>query len=167
MYETFLKKKNYLRKSFQQGIKTWCNWVTGMTHDLDALFLSSYERPRNQGLRLPKGPYESAGSAKSLREKPFFSQERNWGENKMAEEKVDVEYISLHGYIRNTPSDTEVLAKQKMRADRSAWPEEKNISVQFSHSVMSNSFRPHESQHARPPCPSPTPRVHSDSHHLS
>ena len=36
-------------------------------------------------------------------------------------------------------------------------------SVQFSCSVMSDSLRPHESQHARPPCPSPTPRVHSDS----
>ena len=37
------------------------------------------------------------------------------------------------------------------------------ISVQFSCSVMSYSSRPHESQHARPPCPSPTPGVHSDS----
>ena len=37
-------------------------------------------------------------------------------------------------------------------------------SVQFSHSVVSDSLRPHESQHARPPCPSPTPGVHSDSH---
>ena len=36
-------------------------------------------------------------------------------------------------------------------------------SVQFSRSVVSNSLRPHESQHARPPCPSPSPRVHSDS----
>ena len=36
-------------------------------------------------------------------------------------------------------------------------------SVQFSHSVMSDSLRPHELQHATPPCPSPTPRVHSDS----
>ena len=36
-------------------------------------------------------------------------------------------------------------------------------SVQFSRSVMSDSLRPHESQHARPPCPSPTPRVLSDS----
>ena len=36
-------------------------------------------------------------------------------------------------------------------------------SAQFSRSVMSNSLRPHESQHARPPWPSPTPRVHSDS----
>ena len=33
-------------------------------------------------------------------------------------------------------------------------------SVQFSHSVVSNSLRPHEPQHARPPCPSPTPRVY-------
>ena len=40
-------------------------------------------------------------------------------------------------------------------------------SVQFSHSVVSDSLRPHESQHARPPCPSPTPGVHSDSCPLS
>ena len=36
-------------------------------------------------------------------------------------------------------------------------------SVQFSHSVVSDSLRPHESQHAGPPCPSPSPGVHSDS----
>ena len=36
-------------------------------------------------------------------------------------------------------------------------------SVQFSCSVLSNSLRPHESQHARPPCPSPTPGVYSNS----
>ena len=36
-------------------------------------------------------------------------------------------------------------------------------SVQFSHSVMSDSLRPHESQHTRPPCLSPTPGVHSNS----
>ena len=40
----------------------------------------------------------------------------------------------------------------------------KQLSVQFSRSVVSDSLRPHESQHARSPCPSPTPRVHSDSH---
>ena len=33
-------------------------------------------------------------------------------------------------------------------------------SVQFSHSVVSNSLQPHETQHARPPCPSPAPGVH-------
>ena len=36
-------------------------------------------------------------------------------------------------------------------------------SVQSSHSVVSDSLRPHESQHTRPPCPSPTLRVHPDS----
>jgi len=36
-------------------------------------------------------------------------------------------------------------------------------SDQISCSVVSDSLRPHESQHARPPCPSPTPGVHSDS----
>ena len=36
-------------------------------------------------------------------------------------------------------------------------------SVQFSHSVVSDSLRPHELQHSRPPCPSPTPRVHPNS----
>ena len=40
-------------------------------------------------------------------------------------------------------------------------------SVQFSRSVVSDSLRPHESQYARPPCPSPTPGVHSDSHQSS
>ena len=36
-------------------------------------------------------------------------------------------------------------------------------SDQISRSVVSDSLRPHESQHARPPCPSPTLGVHSDS----
>ena len=40
-------------------------------------------------------------------------------------------------------------------------------SVEFSHSVMSDSLRPHEPQHARPPCPSPAPRVYPKSCPLS
>ena len=40
-------------------------------------------------------------------------------------------------------------------------------SVQFSRSVVSDSLRPHESQHARPPCPSQTPGVHSNPCPLS
>ena len=39
----------------------------------------------------------------------------------------------------------------------------KQLSVQFSCSVMSDSLRLHELQHARPPCPSPTARVYSNS----
>ena len=40
-------------------------------------------------------------------------------------------------------------------------------SAQFSRSVMSHSLQPHEPQHARPPCPSPTPRVHRNPCPLS
>ena len=40
-------------------------------------------------------------------------------------------------------------------------------SIQFSPSVVSNSLWPHEPQHARPPCPSPTPRVHPNPCPLS
>ena len=40
-------------------------------------------------------------------------------------------------------------------------------SIQFSPSVVSDSLRPHVSQHARPPCPSPTPGVYSNSCPLS
>ena len=48
---------------------------------------------------------------------------------------------------------------------RIKWPKHRNFSfsissVQFSRSVVSNSLRPQEPQHARPPCPSPTPGVH-------
>ena len=49
-------------------------------------------------------------------------------------------------------SDLGVQKKNQIRSD------------QISRSVMSNSLWPHESQHARPSCPSPTPRVHWDSH---
>ena len=38
-----------------------------------------------------------------------------------------------------------------------------SLSVQFSRSVVSDSLRPHEAQHARPPCPSPTPRIYPNS----
>ena len=40
-------------------------------------------------------------------------------------------------------------------------------SVQFSRSVVSNSLQPHEPQHTRPPCPSPTPRLQPNPDPLS
>ena len=50
---------------------------------------------------------------------------------------------------------TKIMASGPIRSD------------QISRSVVSDSLQPHESKHARPPCPSPTPRVHSDSRPLS
>ena len=48
-----------------------------------------------------------------------------------------------------------------------SWCQYSFSSVQFSRSVVSDSLRPHESQHARRPCPSPTPGVYSNSCSLS
>ena len=55
-----------------------------------------------------------------------------------------------------------------LRLDSLRWIAETNAtlqrdSVQFSRSVVSDSLQPYEPQHARPPCPSPTPGVHSNS----
>ena len=47
---------------------------------------------------------------------------------------MDVEYISLHEYVKNTPSDTEVHVEHQLRADRSPWPVEKNT---WSHAKLS------------------------------
>ena len=47
------------------------------------------------------------------------------------------------------------------------WGSREKVSVQFNHSVMSDCLRPHGLQHARPPCPSLTPGVYSDSCPLS
>ena len=59
-----------------------------------------------------------------------------------------------------------VQAAESLKPD-ALWSKQEAGSVQFSCSVVSDSLRPHELQHARPPCPSPTPRVHSKSCLLS
>ena len=76
----------------------------------------------------------------------------------------------MGGYILPVPT---VLRSTQSRekGDKPDWPHsdfrkscrKPNSSVQFSCSVVSDSLWPHGSQHARPPCPSPTPRVHSNS----
>ena len=77
----------------------------------------------------------------------YWATELNWmPEGKMGE----VNFFFVLYFI-----DTSVVECLTFRSD------------QISRSVVSNSLRPHESQHARPPCPSPTPGVHSDSRALS
>ena len=61
-------------------------------------------------------------------------------------------------YLLQHPSPTGIITK--VRSGQFS-------SVQFSRSVVSNSLPPHGLQHTRPPCPSPTPRVHSNSCPLS
>ena len=77
----------------------------------------------------------------------------------------------------------EVLAteiREKRNKRNTDWKRSKSLTVcrwhdplhhvksdQISRSVVSDSLWPHESQHTRPPCPSPTPRVHWDVHRVS
>ena len=60
------------------------------------------------------------------------------------------------------PKDLKTKGKSQGR-HRQISPSLHISSVRFSCSVVSDSWRPHESQHARPPCPSPTPGVYSNS----
>ena len=59
--------------------------------------------------------------------------------------------------------ESDTTEQLSFRFSRSYIPVNLDPSVQFSRSVVSDSLRPHESQHARPLCPSPTPGVHSNS----
>ena len=70
--------------------------------------------------------------------------------------------------IKHNPPKIEILEKIAMGNALSRITNSIQFSsVQFSRSVVSDSLQPHESQHARPPCPSPTLGVHSDSRPLS
>ena len=65
--------------------------------------------------------------------------------------------------ISNVPTGVSVAFIQRSYADS----QRSFSSIQFSHSVVSDSLWPHESQHTRPPCPSPTPGIYPNSRPLS
>ena len=77
---------------------------------------------------------------------------------------VQTQTVQTHAVQRST------IFRMKWNIDRKAESLRSPLtlnSAQLSHSVMSDSLRPHEPQHARPPCPSPTRRVHPNSCPLS
>ena len=65
--------------------------------------------------------------------------------------------------ISNVPTGVSVAFIQRSYADS----QRSFSSIQFSHSVVSDSLWPHESQHTRPPCPSLTPGIYPNSRPLS
>jgi len=82
--------------------------------------------------------------------------------------------MNCNQFLRDNSSERELaLIKQLLcLTDNVCWvfcilPGFISSSVQFSRSVLSNSFWPHGLQHARPPCPSPTPGVYPSSCPLS
>jgi len=74
---------------------------------------------------------------------------------------LEMGHLSIRRHVWSRQVNTQVGFQGKAQAGDKKLG--RNSSVQFSCSVASDSLRPHELQHARPPCPSPTPRVHSDS----
>ena len=66
----------------------------------------------------------------------------------------------MNNSIRKKTKD---LNKHYTKEDNQMAIKHMKSSVQFSRSVVSNPLRHHELQHARPPCPSPTPRVYSNA----
>ena len=72
--------------------------------------------------------------------------------------------FSLVGQVSlRWPQDTSLLEDFLIWISHSSWEDDNNSSVQFSRSVVSDSLWPHEPQHTRPPCPSPTLGVDSNS----
>ena len=69
----------------------------------------------------------------------------------------------LKRLLMKVKEESENLAESSASRKLTSWHWSHSVSVQFSRSVVSDSLRPHESQHASPPYPSPTPGAHSDS----
>ena len=79
---------------------------------------------------------------------------------------VGCEFNSRSEPERSSPERFHVCAQcPGPHGDRSSFSVWSPPSVQFSRSVMSDSLQPHEPQHARPPCPSPTSGVYSTHVH--
>ena len=80
-----------------------------------------------------------------------------WATRESLKQKIKSWSLDLEGFHHNQDSDSYCYTSVKHQP----------VSVQFSHSVMSDSLWPNESQHVRPPCPSPTFGVHWNSCPLS
>ena len=73
----------------------------------------------------------------------------------------------MQGFFNTCKSINVIHHIRKKNGHRRNLLQHQFSSVQFSRSVLSDSLRPHELQHARPPCPSPTPGIHPNSCPLS
>ena len=66
----------------------------------------------------------------------------------------------FHGHVQSSIYPCKIIGKPSQGQPHHCWVFIQFSSVQFSRSVMSDSLQPQESQHTRPPCPSPTPGVY-------
>ena len=73
----------------------------------------------------------------------------------------------LKSLLMNVKEESEEVGLKLYIQKTKIMPSNPISSIQFTCSVVSDSLRPHEPQHARPPCPSPTPGVHPNPCPLS
>ena len=88
---------------------------------------------------------------------------KGWGKGRVVGKRVLMSHLQVvaHGHILNWNKQTSIHWKVRLVAKVSILHAYYTyLSVQFSHSIMSDCLQPHGPQHARPPCPSPTPGVY-------
>ena len=129
------------------ALKNWCFWTVVLEKTLESPLDCKKIQPVN-----PKGnqSWIFIGKTDAEAETPILGlpNAKNW----------------LIGKDHDTGKNWRQEEKGTTEDEMAGWTGRHSFSsVQFSRLVVSDSLRLHESQHARPPCPSPTPRVHSDS----
>ena len=90
-----------------------------------------------------------------------IEENKKWERLKISSGKLKIsrEHFMQHG----APKRTEMVRMKQKQNEFRRGGKNTPSSVQFSHSVVSHSLQPHESQYASPPCPFPAPRVYSNS----
>ena len=92
-----------------------------------------------------------------LAQKIFLRKQKSWKDTKKLSENVK---HKNWWKIRHKVSEADLWLRRKTQQ---SWRKDSGNSVQFRRSGVSDSLRPHEWRHARPPCPSPAPGVHSET----
>ena len=93
----------------------------------------------------------------TFHQNPWYTSHQDWIRSLKASPRIDQYPINKEDLQGIRLKIENCLAQGLLISCTSA------CSVQFNRSVVSDSLRHHESQHARPPCPTPTPRVYSNS----
>ena len=146
--------------------------------DDTTLIAESEEELKSLLIRV-KEESENAGLKFSIQKTKIVASSPNTSWQKMGKKMETVTHYFLGSRI-TVDSDCSHVSKRCFSLERNAMTNldsilksrditlpQWSLSVQFSRSVVSNSLRPCESQHTRPPCPSPTPGVYPNSCPLS
>ena len=150
--------KNAGLEEAQAGIKIAGRNINNLRYADDTTFMTESEEELKILLRKVKNESEKSDLKVNIQKTKIMAS------GPISSWQIDGETVSNFIFLGSeitADSDCSHEIKRRLLLGRKVMT---NLSsVQFSCSVMSSCLRPHESQHARPPCPSPTPGVHPDS----